>query len=161
LSQDVQRLAMRIRAEIPELERTCARCEKGWQSATRSGDDLYLDSVALNLHGFYDGLEGLAKKIALTIDGEVPSGANWHELLLEKMAGEIEGIRPAVLSAGTRGELDAYRGFRHVVRNVYAFNINPEKLGALVFGLPDALKAVRAELLAFADFLDDAAGGER
>lgn len=49
-------------------------------------DDYYLDSVALNLHGFYSGLERVFEKVASTIDGSVPSAANWHRELLNQMA---------------------------------------------------------------------------
>jgi hypothetical protein len=33
------------------------RAQEGWHRASTSSDDLYLDGVALNLHGFYAGLE--------------------------------------------------------------------------------------------------------
>jgi len=47
-----------------------------------------LDGVALNLHGFYAGLERLFELIAAIVDGTVPQGANWHQILLEQMATE-------------------------------------------------------------------------
>jgi hypothetical protein len=53
------RLAQRIRDEMPELERLIHRAQVGWRHLQESGDDLYLDSIALNLHGFYGGLERL------------------------------------------------------------------------------------------------------
>ena len=48
-------LRVRIRTEIVELARVLHRVEEGWQRAQRGADDDYLDSVALNLHGFYSG----------------------------------------------------------------------------------------------------------
>jgi hypothetical protein len=36
---------------------------------------------------------------------------------------DIEGIRPAVLSKETASILDEYRSFRHVVRNIYGFEM--------------------------------------
>jgi len=50
-------LANRIRQELDELERVVNRIREGWDRARRSNDDFYLDAVALNLHGFYSGLE--------------------------------------------------------------------------------------------------------
>ncbi|WP_416672242.1 ribonuclease toxin HepT-like protein [Egbenema bharatensis] len=44
----------------------------------------------------------------------------------------IPSVRPAVLSFETRDRLDRYRGFRHVVRNVYTFNLDPEQIGLLI-----------------------------
>lgn len=50
--------------------------------------------------------------------------------------------------------LDEYRGFRHVVRNVYTFHFDIAKLEKLVLGVEETFAHVRVELLAFADFLD-------
>lgn len=147
-------LADRIRDEIVELTRIVDRVHGGWQRSQQSEDDLYLDSVALNLHGFYGGLERLFELVASTVDGSVPQGANWHRLLLEQMASEIRQERPAVISAKTITALDEYRGFRHIVRNVYTFMFDPEKVEKLVEKLPGVFKQVQTELLAFADFLE-------
>ncbi len=66
-------------------------------------------------------------------------------------------MRPAVLTAATRERLDRYRGFRHVVRNVYTYSLDRSQVEALVQGLPATLERCTAELLAFADFLEDLA----
>lgn len=50
--------------------------------------------------------------------------------------------------------LDEYRGFRHVVRNVYTYNFEAAKIQKLVTELPATLEQTRAELLAFASFLE-------
>jgi hypothetical protein len=150
----LRRLAERIRDEVDELEHVVDRAQKGWHQAQTSGDDLYLDGVALNLHGFYAGLERLFQLIAVTIDGDMPQGANWHQLLLERMEVEVPTVRPAVISADSRNALDEYRGFRHVVRNVYTHRFDPAKMQVLVEHLPSALIEVRGELLAFAAYLD-------
>ena len=42
-----------IRQELDEIRIVMSRAHQGWEQARRSNDDLYLDSVALNLHGFY------------------------------------------------------------------------------------------------------------
>ena len=78
-------------------------------------------------------------------------------MLLEQVAAETPVVRPAVISDETRWMLDEYRGFRHVVRNVYTFRFDPAKVRKLVEGAPAAYTQVRAELLAFADFLDQRA----
>jgi hypothetical protein len=154
VSEPLLRLAQRIRDECDELARVVDRVQEGWRRAQRSSDDLYLDSVALNLHGFYAGLERLFEMIAAVVDGHVPRGENWHQVLLEQVAAETPAVRPAVISDKTRWILDEYRGFRHVVRNVYTFRFDPAKVRKLVERAPAAYSQVRAELLAFADFLD-------
>ena len=59
MSQRLLYLTARIREELVELARIVDRVQEGWQRAQQSEDDLYIDSVALNLHGFYGGLERL------------------------------------------------------------------------------------------------------
>ena len=96
MSEQLRRVAKRIRNEFDEMARVISRAQEGWRRAQQSSDDLYLDGVALNLHGLYAGLERLFELIAATIDGTVPQGANWHQLLLEQMAEEVPHVRPAV-----------------------------------------------------------------
>ena len=102
--------------------------------ARLSTDDYYLDAVALNLHGFYGGLERIFERIAAVVDGARPSGEHWHRTLLRQMAEELPGVRPAVISEATHELLDPYRGFRHVARNVYTFLLDPNRLERLVAG---------------------------
>ncbi len=47
-----------------------------------------------------------------------------------------------------------YLEFRHVVRDVYTFNLRPERVTELVQGLRPAFDLARRSLLAFAEFLD-------
>ena len=157
MTEQWTRLAERMRDEIAELGRVVDRAREGWRRAAQSADDYYLDGVALNLHGFYGGLERLFQRIAAVVDGSVPQGANWHEVLLDQMAAEVPTVRPAVISTDTRDALDEYRGFRHVVRNVYTFKFDPAKVQALAERAPAALTLAQAELLSFADFLEQQA----
>ena len=126
----------------------------GWRRRQLSGDDYYLDGVALNLHGFYAGVERLFELIAEVVDGALPQGENWHQVLLQQMASEVPHVRPAVISETTRDALDTYRGFRHIVRNVYTFKFDPAKMQRLVEEAPAVFCQVKVELLAFADFLE-------
>lgn len=159
MSERASPLAQRIRDEFGELERLIERAQEGWRRAQRSSDDFYLDSVAMNLHGFYVGLERLFILVAGIIDEMQPGDPNWHQMILRQMAAEIPGVRPAVISAATHDVLDEYRGFRHVVRNVYTFQLDPAKVQRLVQQAPAALAQVRRELLAFADFLEQRSTG--
>lgn len=147
-------LAGRIRAELKEFKKVVQRAPIAWKRAQDSADDLYLDSVALNLHAFYSGVERLFEFITQHIDGSRPEGGQWHQHLLQQMAIEIPKVRPAVISVATRDLLDEYRGFRHVVRNVYAFNLNPTRMQHLVENLPQTFQQVQREFIAFANFLE-------
>jgi hypothetical protein len=147
-------VAGRIRREMQELARVVERTTRIWQQATLSTDDYYVDAAALNLHSFYAGIERVFEVIADGIDRVKPAGANWHQELLHQMAAEIPTVRPAVLSSDVCDKLDRYRGFRHVVRNVYTFNLDPQQVEVLVRQLRATLEQASQEMLAFADFLE-------
>lgn len=129
-----------------------SRCERR-RVPCRRGDDYHVDATALNLHGFYAGLERLFVIVAERIDGSMPSGANWHQELLQQMSAELPGVRPAVISRTLAADLERFRGFRHVVRNVYAYVLDPRRIGELMGDLPGTFGAVRSQLAELANAL--------
>jgi hypothetical protein len=70
------------------------------------------------------------------------------------MSAEAPERRPAVITYDLRCALDEYRGFRHVVRNVYAFNFRPARLNELAGNLWNCFNSLRIELSVFIEFLD-------
>ncbi len=151
---DYRDLSSRIRTGLRDLNLCVERVTYLKEKALRSGDDGFWDGVALNLHGFYSGVERIFEDIARTIENSLPSGAEWHSDLLTQMAVEIKSVRPAVISPEAHACLDVYRGFRHVVRNVYTFNLDPARLVKLATDLLRCSQTVRNELGNFADFLE-------
>jgi hypothetical protein len=152
--EELIKLVERIRQELDELQRVMGRINEGWERARRSNDDYYLDSVALNLHGFYSGFERIFTQIAEIIDDNLPHGEDWHMLLLRQMRSEIPGIRPAVISTETGEMLDDLRKFRHIVRNVYTQRLDPVRLEKLVKGSSGMFNQLKAEITAFVVFLE-------
>jgi uncharacterized protein YutE (UPF0331/DUF86 family) len=70
------------------------------------------------------------------------------------MSKEVANIRPAIISAELARQLDEYRGFRHVVRNVYSYNnFKPEKIEKLVMNLRPIFDEFKLHINAFNDFL--------
>ena len=155
MSERYRVVAGRIRRELSDLERVVKRAERALQAAQQRPEDqdLYLDSAALNLHDFYAGLERLFSLIASEIDGSLPTGPQWHRELLRQMGAEIPSVRPAVLSDKALKLLEEYLGFRHVVRSIYAFEFDQERLEPLVQRLQPTFERVREELLTFSDWL--------
>jgi hypothetical protein len=129
-------VAGRISSEVRELNRVVKRTQSIWQEATGDEEDYHVDAAALTLHSFYAGLERVFEVIADGVDRTKPTGANWHQELLHQMASEIPAVRPAVLTSETRDMLDRFRGFRHVVRNIYSFRLDPGQIEVLIEQLP-------------------------
>ena len=151
---DYRAVALRIRQELVALQAVSDRARGAWAEATGGGADYHVDATALNLHGFYAGLERLFVIVAERIDESLPTGANWHQELLQQMSAELPGVRPAVVSSTSAADLERFRGFRHVVRNVYAYVLDPRRVGELVDALPSTFAAARSELAEFADALE-------
>lgn len=153
-------LAARIRTEVVELERVVQRAEHLMSKVQDQKDEDYLDGVALNLHGFYSGAERIFEEIAREVDHSLPSGSGWHRNLLTQMSAEVAGRRPLVLKRDTRNCLEEYRGFRHVVRNVYTFSLRPSRLRELVADLRGCYRELNLDLTTFCEFLETIAGDE-
>ena len=154
--------AERIRSELANIEGVVARVRRAMEaSAGDSVDsDLYWDAVALNLHDFYTGLERILRHIAAEIDGHLPAGGEWHQELLRQMAIPLPRIRPAIFSNETIKRLDEYLRFRHVVRHVYAFEFDPQRIKPLAEALTGDFAQIKGELAVFTDYLEGLADAD-
>lgn len=141
----------RVLSELESIDIVVNRILSSWEKAKRIQDDLYMDAAALNLHGFYGGVEKVFELIAKEIDHSVPTGTSWHRDLAAQMTMSIPSIRPAVISKTSEEMLDEYRGFRHVVRNVYSYHFSEERLKILIVNLVPCYSSIKEELTTFLD----------
>lgn len=153
-NRDAALLAVRIRAELADIAQVVERSQYLMAKAIQRDDDDYYDGIALNLHSFYTGIERILEDIAREIDGSIPTGQNWHRDLLVQMSVEVPSIRPLVIQRSARHCLDEYRGLRHVIRNVYTFNLQPARLRILVEALPQCYESLVQDLGNFCNFLE-------
>ncbi len=159
MSSELLNLHARIGHELKDIEQTVQLALDAWEGTRRFPDQQshFLNSVALNLHSFYNGLERIFETICRRLDPTFPTGERWHRDLLEQMGQEILKVRPAVLSAESIERVDEFLAFRHRVRNLYTFNLETERLHELLERLPDAWQSVRADIEAFRSLLQQAA----
>lgn len=148
----------RIEAELGDVRRAAEKAARAYDLSQHTGPQatFYLDSVALNLHGFYNGVERIFEWIARELDGGRPAGPTWHRDLLTQMTLEVEGLRPAAIRPHTAQSLAEYLRFRHLVRNLYTWSYEAEKLAELIAGLPQTLGDLQTDLTAFGRFLEAA-----
>jgi hypothetical protein len=149
----VHPIAQRILDELEALKAIIARIEEGMQKLKQTNDSLYLDSVGLNLQGFYNGLENIFERIAQEVDQHLSQGRMWHSELLNQMTQETPGVCPAVISEGTLNELDEYRAFRHIVRHIYSTKLDQTRVEPLAERAEALLEKISNELQAFVSFL--------
>jgi len=71
------------------------------------------------------------------------------------MGNEIISVGPALLNEETITFLEEYLRFRHRVRNIYSFNLIPERVKGLVAKLSEIYKQVKSNLEDFAEFMEN------
>ena len=76
-------------------------------------DPIRLESVAYQIHNFYNAIEDLLKIVAAHFENQISDTTRWHTVLLQRMSQEIPGIRPLLLSQESYLLLNSLRGFRH------------------------------------------------
>jgi hypothetical protein len=151
-------LAQRIQQEMEEIALIVETTRRHWQKEQAATDPdvkaAFRNSAALNMHGFYAGLERIFELIATEIDDHSPRGEIWHRESLRQMALEMGELRPVVLRPETAVQLDEYRRFRHLVRNNYTTHLDEDRLAPLAEDITTVWSSVRDDLENFIAFLD-------
>lgn len=107
------------------------------------------------LHNIYNALEGCFDQISRTCENHVVDNTKWHSELLGKMFLDISGVRPKIFSASLREFLEELRGFRHVFRHSYEYQLNPVKLKALADSWIASNGQILSELSCFVDRMQE------
>lgn len=102
----------------------------GLSLSASTGDANLLARAAVALHHAYGAFESALARIARVFDTE-PSGANWHRSLLETMAMDVPGIRPAVVGPQTLPAMRDLPAFRHFFRHAYTVPLDARRLTTL------------------------------
>ncbi|MBI5402157.1 MAG: hypothetical protein HY959_02040 [Ignavibacteriae bacterium] len=151
-------LKHQIEEELAELTGVVNKIERMYDIVKQGkAEDLsvYTDSLALNLHGFYSGIEKILETIVEKTGEGRPAGGKWHRELLQQVTFPVEGIRPPVLSSDTRKSLEGYLDFRHRVRNIYAYNIDFDKMELLIKQVRTTFDIFNSDMSNFLVFLTE------
>jgi hypothetical protein len=104
-----------------------------------------LSALAAILHSFYGGVENIFKRAALELGDRLPGGESWRKNLLDSMT-EPTGHRVALISPELRKRLKDYMEFRHFFRHSYVFDLEWDRMKAVVLNLEDTLNLLESEL---------------
>lgn len=97
----------------------------------RTRDYLDWGALALTLHTAYGVIENYFLRISKYFENNLPV-ERWHKALVEKMALDIPGLRPAFLAdEKIRDQAVELLKFRHRVRNLYGEEFDPAKTEAI------------------------------
>ncbi|MEZ4592116.1 MAG: hypothetical protein R3D55_13385 [Chloroflexota bacterium] len=153
MKPEIEILINTIRDDLGDVEQVVKRTETIYIQAISSNNFAYYDALALNLHGFYMGIERIFEDIARTIEKHLPNNEKWHRALLQQMSLEIPSTRPPVIQKQTSNCLDEYLRFRHFVRHGYTLNFQANRVKELAEMLPECFTAVQQDLNNFIQFL--------
>jgi HepT-like protein len=120
--------------------------------ASREPNAIELSALATFLHSFYSGIENSLKRIAVEIDGGLPSGDAWHRQLLMSMTSGTN-LRPPVLSNSLYEIVSEYLAFRHFFRQTYSFHFEWSKMSDLVLNAEQTMRQFETEIDNFLDSL--------
>jgi hypothetical protein len=129
----VNAVIQRLRAEVASDRRALAHQLDELRSLTLGpgAPDGDVARAAVALHHAYAAVEAILSRVCRELEGALPAGPDWHQALLDSMALEIEGVRPAVISRTTLGPLRRLLAFRHFFRHAYAVTLEGARLAEL------------------------------
>lgn len=117
-------------------------------------DEFDYVALAYTIVNLYNVMENYFSRVAKCFENNIEP-SRWHRDLVARMALEIEGIRPAVLSAPDVLLIDELRAFRHVFRHIYQSQLDQEKLLLVDQRTPAAVHAFRTAHKHFASALGE------
>ena len=109
---------------------------------------------SLKAQQLYTAVEDLLKATAKSFENQLDDTSTYHIELLRRMATEVSGIRPAILSDPGLKVLDKLRAFRHFIRHAYDYELDVEELKFLQNRLNNNFESVIEDFKRFNIFLD-------
>lgn len=154
----LRELAADIEFELERLRQLEQSIVYVQQEIERDPDhaELFYENLALKLHSFYTGCERIFSLVATELNGGLPSGSDWHKRLLDRMSSDREG-RVAVVKPSTAKQLKEILGFRHVVRSLYGFELDPERIQRLIENYPTVWAQTELDIITFVVWLKELA----
>ncbi|MCX7037825.1 MAG: hypothetical protein NT005_01615 [Spirochaetes bacterium] len=142
-----------------EFGRTMAQNRRAWERIQNGADDpIDWGALGFTLHSAYGVLENYFLCVSKFFENALP-GDRWHKPLVEKMALEIPGVRPALLTEETskRGALELLK-FRHLFRNMYGEDLDPVKTAAVQQAATELTESFSKSHITFVEKLRTIAG---
>ncbi len=158
-TENIPALKFEIEAELANLQRLTDKVNQFVSSLPAKPEEYAVAGIAKYVHDFYIGVERVFERIAVRLDGGLPSGDFWHTQLLERMAAPFEDKRPAVIDPPLQKRLFEFLKFRHRIRHTYSYELEWLKVKERADELEEVLQQLRDALARFEAKLGQAAGG--
>lgn len=119
---------------LKEMEADCAVAHDAAQKAARRLGETspgHLEACAYELARFYNVIERMFERICDEFENHFEKRGDFHEKLIQRLALDLEGIRPAFLPQNQVANVRELKGFRHVMRHAYDLTLRQDRLAEL------------------------------
>ena len=146
-------LKVRIEEEAIAMEETANTLNTLLEQAENIPYIALIPAIATYIVDFFTGCERIGERVAVTLDGGLPKGDDWHQQLLRQMANREVQHRPVLWPKELGQILDDYRKFRHVARHVYNTKLDPARVMVLAEAIASVQVQVQSALQSFNQWL--------
>lgn len=147
--------------ELHALEQTITALTRAIQQVSSVPEDFAVRTLASYVMDVYRRCERMSERVAVTLDGGLPQGKNWHQALLRQVAEPRGETRPPLWSGPLLLDLDAYRRFRHVVHHKYGDDLHADYVLELAEMAADMMPKIREAIAQFNDWLTQQAESDK
>lgn len=151
MNEQVRLLQSEIRADLQTIAQAYGELN---QFSDRLTEPEIAIVVAYYLHAIYGLFENLLRRVAMLFGNQVADRERWHAQLLRRMTLDVPGVRPPVISDELYESLDELRRFRHLFRNAYVLNLDPDRLTIVLKHARRIEPLYRRDIERFLQFLD-------
>jgi hypothetical protein len=125
-------LIAELDGDVAEIERVRGQNARAWDRIRAGADDpIDWGALGFTLHTLYGVAENYFLRVSKFFENGLPP-ERWHRALLEKMALDIPGLRPALFTIPAQlSDAVELMKFRHRMRNLYGEDLDPIKTGEI------------------------------
>ncbi len=150
-------LKVRIEDELISLENNVKALQEALKQANTVPKLFVAPTLASFIADFYTGCEKISERVAVYLDGGLPTSKDWHFELLKQVAEPGGDNRPPLWSGALLLELDEYRKFRHLERHIYKIELKPERVITLAENVEPVFNKIKLAVARFEQWLEQQA----
>jgi predicted nucleotidyltransferase len=147
-------LKSRIEDEMKSIEDTIQTITDLLKQKDTIPQVALIPALASYVADFYTGCERISERVAVYLDGGLPTSKDWHQELLKQVAESGGDNRPPLWSGALLLELDEYRKFRHLERHIYKIELKPDRVIILAKNVKPVFDKIKSSVERFYSWLD-------
>lgn len=122
-------LLAELNSDVVELKRLLPQNKKAYERiAQGAADEIDYGALGYTITRLYGLVENYFLRISKFFENNVPK-ESWHKTLLDRMALNIEGLRPAFFETKSeKSDCEELLKFRHRFRNLYGEDLDPVRM---------------------------------